>query len=1187
MSYCHESSVGKLSLSKLRRQKRKDHCGTEITPAAKKTSGPRKDDGDSDKQESNDCIIEILSSDEESSVTFNVQTSKSTPIDNTFVDTEVNDHDTLPRRQRSYYQDSAYVQNLAEISYDILHDARWRVTGNRLFRWELGDDLNAVLHFSRFFHPREDMSDHVMEEEYSRCMHLVARLFYRRGPWFCFSDVFMRYYHRDYRRREAFENNETKTVQFDDIVTSLKDFLNDLHRLNQMGLIRTYESEIECGTIAGSSYSKLLTEKEKEAVLKRVGGKSKSISNNRSLAHDQNQILKQMRSQRGIFSQKNGVLPIRKHVDIVLLDSFAEKVQSVLCTDSRVSKATILDTVKDIWRHLNMKNKSNTPLMTTFTLREKPLLCLRRAARLYLCAGEGPGSMRWTGNNPWITVFDCDSPEDFHKISMDERRLLKGICSLPDPPTSTLWYQVVFPGLNSRMGLESFSFTENYSRLPFSEHGCNAYMEIFESYESFRLFESGVELRCSLDYLTEWNRLFLYAIRKLKLRNSDSGATDVSKDVASLKPCLSKMMDLLSTEGRLALLRTFSSGLSNVSIVHNNVEEVLHSFSLNENGDSFLSDAERAIVSIGLICQYILLDRFEYMNKDYHQHFVKRPWLRHLNIDSILAYIVWDTVDIIEKRGYHDVACRMLDTILFGFTFEKTLVPFENYEEKMKDETSRSRYVQLLLSRRVRGKAFERLSVDKKHCKRKSEAVEAVTIAKVKQKKNHAKSRSSEVVDTFTSKCLDMFSRQGSIPFSFIRKFSKRIKRPLMDTTCRNWNLEMLELGIRVSNEGDCDQDNEQNAWTPTVDESIANAIKQDSFNGHGGRCSFVGHEENSNGEHHRSLNVEELAIQEYSIGRLPADKSHNLNQQYQGGWKGWHAEGFHVRLLFRLLCTKDLLGFNSVDDELIKDEQYSVFLNPYQRSPLDLHVAHGILYAPENSHPIMVRSFFERRKSFIEDLLSKISQLSAQGLSDLVHNSISKRLAFHESKGRKLRHDPILCKDIKELKIISMVASGFGGKLISCMFRCLCYDYRHYGAGLPDLLLVRALKIESKQGPYSLLDLNEWIGEEIADSLSGTMALSSSSRDDEFLGGIINEKQSLSTKKSQKNSNDSSDIDIKLPDRLKLVHGECEILVECLFVEVKSANDRLDERQEDWLNILDKFGHARLCQFRSSNARK
>jgi hypothetical protein len=33
-------------------------------------------------------------------------------------------------------------------------------------------------------------------------------------------------------------------------------------------------------------------------------------------------------------------------------------------------------------------------------------------------------------------------------------------------------------------------------------------------------------------------------------------------------------------------------------------------------------------------------------------------------------------------------------------------------------------------------------------------------------------------------------------------------------------------------------------------------------------------------------------------------------------------------------------------------------------------------------------------------------------------------------------------------------------------------------------------------------------------------------------------------------------------------------------MVEVKSSNDRLDPRQEDWLNVIDRHGRARVCKF-------
>jgi hypothetical protein len=59
------------------------------------------------------------------------------------------------------------------------------------------------------------------------------------------------------------------------------------------------------------------------------------------------------------------------------------------------------------------------------------------------------------------------------------------------------------------------------------------------------------------------------------------------------------------------------------------------------------------------------------------------------------------------------------------------------------------------------------------------------------------------------------------------------------------------------------------------------------------------------------------------------------------------------------------------------------------------------------------------------------------------------------------------------------------------------------------------------------------------------------------------------------------------MPDRLRFEHNGKQVKVECMCVEVKSQNDRLDPRQEDWLNILDKFGNARVCKFEKQKVSK
>jgi hypothetical protein len=63
--------------------------------------------------------------------------------------------------------------------------------------------------------------------------------------------------------------------------------------------------------------------------------------------------------------------------------------------------------------------------------------------------------------------------------------------------------------------------------------------------------------------------------------------------------------------------------------------------------------------------------------------------------------------------------------------------------------------------------------------------------------------------------------------------------------------------------------------------------------------------------------------------------------------------------------------------------------------------------------------------------------------------------------------------------------------------------------------------------------------------------------------------------------------LDLKLPDRLVFCHNGRVVRVECMLVEVKSHNDRLDPRQEDWLNVLDRFGNVRVCKFTAKQKEK
>jgi len=88
--------------------------------------------------------------------------------------------------------------------------------------------------------------------------------------------------------------------------------------------------------------------------------------------------------------------------------------------------------------------------------------------------------------------------------------------------------------------------------------------------------------------------------------------------------------------------------------------------------------------------------------------------------------------------------------------------------------------------------------------------------------------------------------------------------------------------------------------------------------------------------------------------------------------------------------------------------------------------------------------------------------------------------------------------------------------------------------------------------------------------------------RDDDFLGCSKNADSGQSKFSSYKKKRQKVSVVPEFPTKLQLMHNEEHVKVDCMFVEVKSANDRLDARQEDWLNILDVCTQARLCKFES-----
>eukprot|EP00977_Amphora_coffeiformis_P005967 scaffold1271_cov167-Amphora_coffeaeformis.AAC.2 len=496
----------------------------------------------------------------------------------------------------------------------------------------------------------------------------------------------------------------------------------------------------------------------------------------------------------------------------------------------------------------------------------------------------------------------------------------------------------------------------------------------------------------------------------------------------------------------------------------------------------------------------------------------------------------------------------------------------------LRDEDA-TRLAPLLLSRRARGKAYDRLIIDLNHLARKENS------EKEKKEKKRATKLCSDNQSDFCESVLTRVAPAASVPFSAIRTLARRLKKPLEETLRERPSLEVKELKLRVGNPGG-DNYKGYSDWTPQTDLAVANnTLGPDATVG--SRCVFVGYEDGS-------LNVEELAMECYHSGTLPAHDS----QQTFAGWEGWHDEGGMVRAIFRIICGPVLLGMDWGCDhpKPLPPDQEMIHLSPYQGAPFDLHVGFELTRMQDKQSGSLkeTRSFYSRRRHRIESFLEKVSSLSRQEVSNLVWDSVKARLAFTVETGGK---DPSLERDLKNIRTLSLVAAGCGGEQLSAIFRCLLYDYRHWSGGLPDLLLVRAIAHDSDGTPPGLIDLSKFVGEsfsvdfrlEMKNQMGAAMLA-----DEEFLAcSKVGDSGGTQFRSSRRGLQQPKAAPLKsysmedLPEKLQLTFEGMRVIPECMMVEVKSSNDRLDPRQEDWLNVLDRYGNARVCKFEDSKKYK
>jgi hypothetical protein len=554
----------------------------------------------------------------------------------------------------------------------------------------------------------------------------------------------------------------------------------------------------------------------------------------------------------------------------------------------------------------------------------------------------------------------------------------------------------------------------------------------------------------------------------------------------------------------------------------------------------------------------------------------------------------------LERRGQYPFAVQSLRVLLFGIPDARNSDAIHLVSQLIHQQ--RTRAFATWISRRIRGKVMERLIVDCGQIHRLCLAEQE----KAAKKESGTIFRNSLV--QFCSEMIENTSASSAIGFSAIRSLARRLQQPLSDILSQVMCIEARELGLRlgnVPNDGTVvtSRKSGYSDWTPRTDFFLANSLNRDS-NEPGGRCTFVGFEDEAEKSMlSTSLNVEELAMDLYNTGRLPcAEEADEIS--LKGGWIGWHDEGSHVRALFRIICAKDLLGMDfgicSFESPLLdqKDlERATVHLSPYQQAPFDLLVGYELQRAtitPETEIFVPARSFYCRRADDISKFLDKLATLDGEDLASAVYDSIALRSAFVCSHGR---NDPNLDRDISQVRTLSAIAVGFGGKCLASMFRCFVFDYRHYSGGLPDLHLFRAFyERDTSCENVQMVDLGDWIGESFTKENQQILERQRASflltyGDDELLGfdktsdsGFNHRKPRGGAGQRTQSSDDSNKSQAPstpaLPDRLRLRHNGRVVKVECLMVEVKSATEYVLGSFSQMLDCSSFFPLIAHCQY-------
>jgi hypothetical protein len=275
-----------------------------------------------------------------------------------------------------------------------------------------------------------------------------------------------------------------------------------------------------------------------------------------------------------------------------------------------------------------------------------------------------------------------------------------------------------------------------------------------------------------------------------------------------------------------------------------------------------------------------------------------------------------------------------------------------------------------------------------------------------------------------------------------------------------------------------------------------------------------------------------------------------------RGGWEGVHDEGCLLRSLFCMLMW-----------DVLFSPHPDVFLSPYQDSPLDLWFG----------------TFYSTRKTLIEETLEELVKASSADLISRIG-----RIYRTNYKSKCTRMTWAL-----SLHLLQLAAVCIGGKGLAGVCRALCVNFRYFGSGGPDLLLLRAVKLFDK----SVVPISAFLGENWRhsfarqsdvladdDNMHMPRKRTKSNKKQVTPSDVVEAEDGIDTEERAKETRSESDAFECLYKSDVLLPAEGTVEFRCMLVEVKGPTDRLSHQQITWLNMLSSQGiSALVCRIRET----